>query len=537
METTGCVGVRPGRVTIPTIGLGYFSPKWGGVMECTARRVAVALGGLLLFATPLAAQGYQLRLDTRFSSVSYRGYSEQTIPAAEVVVQSDGRLTTPDGITVRCATGAATCTYFAPGDELTGSPMVSTLDASAWGFGISGLSLHTRTRFGADLQDPDVWPGQDPDLQLLDGYAEYAGRFATVQAGRTHVFSRLGFTGVDGGKLDLRPLSGRIRLSAFGGWGLARGMPLPVSSPEVNPLNEFQPTQRQAVAGGSLGWSFSGFEGRFIYQHEVDPRGELDAVVAAKRGAVDAALRPVQGLTLAGGAEYDFARGELGTADGRLTYRPPDGRYQLTVGAKQYRPYFDLWTIWGVFSPVAYSGGFGSAHVTPIAGLDLWTSGEFFSYEDTGADTLLATVESDGWRWSAGATLARARSWSASATYHINEGPGAQTAGFDARVFLQPYDAIKISAEAGYQNRPLELRFNDSKLFYTGIRATVEPRPGIMLHAGGRYYDENRERDDSAQLDWTQFRIDLGLTLTFRSSGETPSINPAILRIPERRAP
>jgi len=502
-------------------------------MDWKGRRVLTACAGLMVLASPLAAQGYQVRVDTRFSSVSYRGYSEQTIPAAEVVTQSDGRLTTPNGTPVRCVTGATMCTYFAAGAEMTGSPMVTTFDASAWGFGISGVSLHTRTRIGADLRDPDAWPGQAPSLQLLDGYAEYAGRMVTLQAGRTHVISRLGFTGVDGGKVDLRPLGGRLQLSAFGGWGLARGMPLPVSSPEVNPLNEFQPSQRQAVAGGTLGWSFPRFEGRFIFQDEEDPRGDQPGLLAAKRGAVDAAMRPVDGLTIAGGAEYDFARGEMGTADGRLTYRPVDGRYQITAGVRQYRPYFDLWTIWGVFSPVPYSAKFGSAHVTPMAGLDLWSGAEVFSYEDTGADTLLAAVESDGWRWSAGATFARARSWSASATYHLDKGPGAQMAGFDTRVMLKPLDMVTTLAELGYQYRPLELRYSDSKLFYAGIRAQVEPRPGVLFHAGARYYDEAREGDTTRRLGWNQFRIDLGLTLTFRSSGERPSINPAILRIPE----
>lgn len=506
-------------------------------MARTVRRAVVACGGLLLAATPLAAQGYQLRLDTRFSSVSYRGFSAQTIPAAEVVSQSDGRLTTPDGITVRCPTGATTCTYFAPGVELTGSPLVSTVDAAAWGFGVRGLRVRTKARVGADLHDPDVWPGQAPAVQLLEGYVEYANRLLTVQAGRTYELSRLGFTGLDGGKLDLRPFDGRLLLSAFGGWGLARGAPLPLTSPEVNPLNEYQPSARQAVVGGSVGWAFSAFEGRFLYQREVNPRGDLPAALAAERGAVDLAVRPMEGVSLAGGAEYDFARGELGTADARLSFAEGSGRLQLSIGGRHYRPYFDLWTIWGVFSPVPYTGGFGSARLTPIAGVALWTQGEFFSYDETGADTVLVKVADDGWRWSFGATFARLRSWTFDAGYHVNKGPGASSLGLDGRIMFHPRSAFTVSAEGGYLSRPLEFRFNDTKLAYVGLRASVQPRPGVRIEAGGRYYDEVREREDTAQLDWNQFRVDLGVTLTFRSGGETPSIHPAILRIPERGRP
>ncbi|MGD2135618.1 MAG: hypothetical protein PVF27_05630 [Gemmatimonadales bacterium] len=503
-------------------------------MARTVHRAVVAGGGLLLLATTLTAQGYQLRLDSRFSSVSYRGYSAQTIPAADVVTQPDGRLTTPDGITVRCPAGATTCTYVEPGAELTGSPLVSTVDAAVWGFGVSGLKLRTKARVGADLQDPDVWPGQAPAVQLLEGYVEYANRLVTVQAGRTYEFSRLGFTGVDGGKLDLRPFGGHLRLSAYGGWGLARGAPLPLSSPEVNPLNQFQPDDRQLVAGGSLGWAFSGFEGRVLYQREVDPRGDLETILASERGAIDAALRPMRGVTLAGGAEYDLARGELGTADARLTLAARSGRAQLSLGGKHYRPYFDLWTIWGVFDPAPYTGGFGSARITPIAGVELWTRGEFFSYDDTAADTVLVKVADDGWRWSFGATIARLRSWTFDAGYHVDKGPGASSLGFDGRVMFHPGDVFFLSTDAGYLSRPLEFRFNDTKLFHLGFRAGLEPRPGVRIHAGGRYYDEVRERADAAELDWNQFRIDFGLTLTFRSGAETPSIHPAILRIPER---
>ena len=38
------------------------------------------------------------------------------------------------------------------------------------------------------------------------------------------------------------------------------------------------------------------------------------------------------------------------------------------VGARQYRPHFDLWTIWGAFSPVPYHAVNGSVWVRPVGG-------------------------------------------------------------------------------------------------------------------------------------------------------------------------
>ena len=121
---------------------------------------------LLLAAIPAFGQGYRVRIDNRFQSVSYRAFDR------------DGGL----------------------GPELRGGPLTSTFDGSIWGFGVSGLSFHFKARAGVDVGDSDVWPGTQPALQLLEGYAEYATRAITAQMGRTHVISRLGWTGLDGAK-------------------------------------------------------------------------------------------------------------------------------------------------------------------------------------------------------------------------------------------------------------------------------------------------------------------------------------------------
>ncbi len=306
----------------------------------------------------------------------------------------------------------------------------------------------------------------------------------------------------------------------------------------MNPFGDesFFPEDRQLIAGGSVGWSFRGVEGRLLYQREVDPRGDLESVLAGERGAVDLAYRPVTGLTITGGAAYDFARGEFGTVDGRVTYTERRGRYQLSVGERYYRPYFDLWTIWGVFSPTPYTATFGSARVSPIAGLELWTRGEAYSYDDTGADTLLVRAEDNGVRWSIGATLARYRGWTLELGYHVEDGVGANALGFDGRLWAQPLPRLSVSAYGSYLSRPLEYRFNDVWLMTLGLRADYEPMPGVSVHAAAVRYDETRQRDDAAQFDWDQIRLQVGLTLEF-GVADRPQLHPAILRIPERRAP
>ncbi|NIN09961.1 MAG: hypothetical protein GTN62_00960 [Gemmatimonadales bacterium] len=513
-------------------------------MRRSLGRAATALGALVMLAVPLHAQGYHVRLDTRFQSVAFRGFTLANVFAADVDTAADGSLTA-NGFAVRCPPRGTSCSYFRPGEVLRGSPLVSTVDAAFWSLGVPGLTFRGKARVGFDLSDDriiggdtlNVWPGADPEVQLIEGYAEYANRYLTVQAGRTHVVSRLGFTGFDGGKVDIRSFGGRLRLSAFGGWGLYRGGVLPITSPAVSPLGEFRPTDRQIVAGGSVGWRMPGFEGRVLYQREVDPRGDLETVLYSERGAADFTLRPMRGVTLIGGAYYDFGVGELGTADAAISYAELQGRWQASAGWRRYRPFFELWTIWNVFSPISYNAGFASAMVTPIRGLQLWTRGEVIAYEDTAADTNLVVVEDDGWRWSWGGTLTRLPGWTLSGGYHVQQGVGASSRGFNARATFEPRRDLTVSAHGGFLDRPLEYRFADAEVWTYGLRIDFEPTSGVRLNAEAYRWDETRERDDAAQIDWDFVRVNVGLTLLFGSGADRPRLHPAILRIPERRRP
>ena len=86
-------------------------------------RLIVTLGSaalLLLWALPAHSQGYRVRIDNRFQSVSYRAYA-------------------PDG---------------GLGPELRGGPLTSTLDGSVWGFGVSGLRFRIKARVGVDVKGP-----------------------------------------------------------------------------------------------------------------------------------------------------------------------------------------------------------------------------------------------------------------------------------------------------------------------------------------------------------------------------------------------
>jgi hypothetical protein len=491
---------------------------------------AFAFGGLLIVAVPLYGQGYRARIDTRFTSVAYRGLRLDSVAAGDVVAGPSGGFLTPDGIAARCLEGALFCTYFRPGPERLGGPLVTTLNLALWGFGVRGLQVRTTARVGADVGDTDVWPGTDPAVQLVEGYLDYTSRWVSAQAGRTNVFNRFGFTGFDGVKAEVRPGTRRVRVLVYGGWGLARGVPLPVTSTALDPLDDFLPSDRQIVVGARLGWALRPFDGTVLYQREVDPGSDR---IVSERLAFEGTLRPLPGLSVSGGADYDLSFDYWGTAEGTVTYVDPDGILQVAGGGRRYRPHFDLWSIWGMFSPAPYSSVFGSAAVMPLSGIQLRGRAEGYRFDEADAASPLASIDDGGWRWSAGATVSRLEKWTFRGDYHVESGPGAASLGWQVGATFQPIAPFAATAEVSRLVRPLEYRFSDSKVLSYALRLDYRPADGVRLYAETRRYDETRRRGDAAQFDWDQVRVNLGATLTFGSGADARGLHPAILRIPE----
>nr|NIM52030.1 hypothetical protein [Gemmatimonadales bacterium] len=501
-------------------------------------RLAAAVGGLAVWTAPLLAQGYQVRLDTWFQSVAYRGWQLDSVPFDSVSTGATGGYEF-NGFAVNCGQGTTTeCYYYTAGDEQQGAPLVSTLDAALWGLGVRGLSFRLKARAGADLADPDVWPAVKPEAQLLEAYGEYENRFLTVVLGRFHQVTRLGYIGVDGGEVDLRLFDRKLELFGYGGWGLAPGAPLLVSSEWANPLDQFQPPQRQYVLGGGLGWRLSGFEGRWLYHREIDASSDANYLFA-ERTALDLAWYPKRGFSVTGGLEYDIGQDVIGTADVTLGYTTPKRNIRASLGARRYRPNFPLWLIWNSFSPVGYTAGFGSIYWWPIGGLELRGLGEIFSYGDAEATERYGEVSDDGWRGQFGVTYSGIAQWRFDGNYWVENGTGSTQLGVDLRATWEaPIDDLVITAHGGYLTRPLEYRYNDIQGWNGALRVDYMPMADVRFMGEARYYWEDRRRpeNDAAAFDWNQWRINLGLTLYFGSSPDTPTLHPSILLIPEARS-
>lgn len=490
-----------------------------------AGRVLLLLSGAgtLLLAQPLEGQGYRLRLDSRVQTVAYRGVRQDSILASDVVIAPTGGFQTPDGFFVRCPPGSNHCFFFRPGPYQQGGPFVTSADLTLWGLGMRGLSVRVNARAGADLGESDVWPGTDPAMQLLEAYAEYTISTVTARLGRQLVVNRLGFAGLDGGRALIRfPASG-VEAEGYVGWGMGRATALPVSSPVLNPLDDFQPASRQIVAGGAVGWRSRSADVRLDYQREVEQDSRQ---FGSERAALTAELRPHAHWSITAGADYDLANTWFGTADATVRYT--DSRITALVGARQYRPHFDLWTIWGAFSPIPYHAVNASVWLRPIAGLELRGRGERYVYSPAEVETPLVDVDNDGWRLGVGASYSLGRVWTFDAGYREEYGPGASSHGFEGSISAVPTPQLTLTAYGATLDRPLEFRFEEAGVDVLGLDAEWRPSATLQLFLGGAHYREDRRRPDASGFDWNQTRLRAGITLFLGSGADRTPLPRAI---------
>jgi hypothetical protein len=470
---------------------------------------------LLLAIAPAArAQQYVGRIDSWMQHAAFRGFEKDSIPAANVVTGPDGGPQTPDGFAVSCLDGQPQCYFYRAGPALSGGPFVTSASITAWGFGVRGLSIHGTGRVATNIGS-SAWPGTSPSLSLLEGYAEYAGDAFTARAGRQIERGRLGWYGFDGGRLAWRVPRTSLTAIGYGGFGLANASALTVANEIVNPLGDFQPPERQWLAGAAMEWQARLGEARLDFEREIDLATRN---IVSKRMALSASFVPYAGWSLSGGADYDLARGLWGSAD--VTLLRSWSRYGGSIGVRQYRPYFDLWSIWGVFSPVPYTAANAAVWASPVKGLTVRAGGERYRYADARAETPLLAEQTRGWRWNAGGSYALGTAIDVDAGYHAEFGPGAAFSGVDGSVSLVPKRALGLTLLAGHMVRPLELRVEEPALTWLGAATQYVASDRLQFRAQAIYYAEDRRRPDAAAIDWSQTRFAVSLSWLFGTNIE-----------------
>jgi hypothetical protein len=216
----------------------------------------------------------------------------------------------------------------------------------------------------------------------------------------------------------------------------------------------------------------------------------------------------------------------VGTADASVTWIAR--RYTLNAGVRRYRPFFDLWTIWGAFSPVPHHTIHASGSVTPLNSLTIRARGERYWFEDAEVFTPGVSVEDRGWRFESGATWSPAAQWVLDGSYQAEFGPGASSRGFTGRLTWLATSRLSMSAHGARLQRPLELRFNDAELTTLGVDAEYQPDARWRIGLQATRYDETRDRPDASAIDWDQLRLSGRISLLFGTNADRVRLPPAV---------
>lgn len=476
------------------------------------------MGGTVLailgWPSVVGAQGLRGTATTTTRYVQLRPLQLDTVARDQVTQLPDGSLVY-QGQPVNCLSNQA-CTFYRPANIAHAFAFTQDVGFTAWGLGMRGLSATVSLRARADLGGQFPWPRSEDNFDAMLAYLELNRRFYRVRLGRQQNLSELGFSGYDGASILVTPSI--FTLEAYGGRSLARGLNEPANE-ALKGIEDFVVDQQVYLLGGAVGIEptpGTSLEAR--YQREIYANGL--ALVSERASVVGRSdlLRPVQ---VDGAFDYDFAFGQVGKA--HLTVGFPLGaRRQLMVQltGRRYLPYFDLSTIWGYFSPVAYREGELRVNWTASRTVNVWASGAWRRYGETNAPIILTPLKQETVRGSLGATVRPAAGWLLDGTYTQERGFGASLSSGDMAVRWRPTDRLSLTADGTAFQQIEEFRVGQGLVYGGGLSADLTVFRDVGLSGGMNVYRQTFKNTATA-ADWDQVRGWAGLRIGF---GEDPGI-------------
>ncbi len=463
------------------------------------RWLAVFLASSIAPATVVSAQTVRISGVTTFQYLEVRPLETDSIPAEDAL--GSGLLRrTEDGYVVRCISGDAFCRFRRMIAPTVTVPAIQDIAVSVWGLG-PGLRAYGRLRGRAVLSGEElIWPRGDDRLDVMAAFVEFERSAFRIRGGRQWKTSGLGFYNFDGGAVVVRPLRG-LSIEAYGGWGLVRGVHEPLTSDEVNAFEPFAPDARPYVLGAQISLrplrniAFSA-----LYQREIrnDRLG-----LYSERVAADAVVR-IGETSVAGDLNVDLGTGVINEARLRMWLPTFEG---VTLGPyfRHHRPFFELWTIWGAFSPVGFDeAGLRAAWQQPDipVRIEAWGAGRHYSEAD--AQTLFGTVRATTWRVGTRISAQLAPEWELQGHYQGHVGFGAATSDLGLRLQRRLGNAL-VAVNAGAFQRLYELREDEGTVLLGGVDASSPLGPRTRITAALAAY-RHRAGADAPDTDWTQLR-------------------------------
>jgi hypothetical protein len=395
------------------------------------------------------------------------------------------------------------------------APITEDLEISAWGLGVRGLRAYGFLRFRDALGSELVWPRSTDHFDALWAFVELERESYRVRLGRQQRSSALGFYAFDGGLATWRPLP-TLRLEGYLGRGLARGYLGPYSSSAISAMDPFIPNTGSVLMGASV-WAapMAGASLSAIWQRELTT--DWDNTISDRAG-FDAQAPVGRHLLVRGSADADLTTGDWGKSRLAVMARLPY-RVNAEVALLRYRPLFGLNTIWGVFSPDAYSGFSLGADATVASALTLSASYSLRNYRPTTDVTPFYPTLDDqthtvsvGGQYVSGDYLVRG-------SYRYVAGYGGGNSGGDAELAYDRGGLWHFGVTGmGFQEYE-EFRVARGTVFGAGVNGRAQLAPWLSVR-GDLTQFWHTSTEGGYGPDWSQLRGLFAAEITFGTSAD-----------------
>lgn len=491
------------------------SGRGAGFAMNALRPVCLCALGAALAGRAAAPQSVRIQGVTWVQAVDVRPFIEDSVPIAQATGEGPYR-TLADGRLVRCIDGEAFCRFRRSGERVLATPLVQDFRAAAWGFG-QGVSLHAHVRARSALGNDDfLWPRAGDEFDAIEAYLQVDRDQLRLRLGRQWATNGLGLYNYDGAALAYR--RGYAQIEAFGGVSLVAGLNEAHTGGVLGEIDDLPPDKRGYLIGarGSMRLASRGAVGA-AYQRVI--RTDRDGLYS-ERIAGDASMRAL-GASWDASYVYDMVAATANEAQLRAVRTFP-GRITGSLGVRRHRPFFESWTIWGVFSPVGFDEVRGTAAWAMRNDvLSVNARGGWRSYDETNAGLESIPLRTDGWRAGAGAEWRPNEAWLWHADYDVDIGFGAARSDGSFGARWSPRDAVHLGAALSALENIYEFKVGTGRVFGLQLESGWRLTPDVRAELDGGWY-AHRLTSSAPTTDWSQRRLAARLVWTLgRDPGES----------------
>jgi hypothetical protein len=485
-------------------------------VNATLHQLACAFVASTLTAAPGSAQQVRITATSTLRYIELRPLGRDSVPAEQV--SGSGLLRQlPDGRTVRCVPEDPFCRYTFAAQRVAVIPLIHDVEASAWGFG-RGVRAYTQVRArSAWGSGADLWPQATDVVDVLAAYAEFERARYRVRAGRQWQVSGLGFYNFDGVNAGVMPVHGGW-VEGYLGRSLVRGLNESRAGSALESVEDLAPPTSGLLAGVHGRYRPSqrlSFAATYQVEFREDGAGLFSELAAA-----DVFWR-VGRATVDGSLELDVATAALNEVRVRAQ-TPQLGGFILHAEARRYRPYFELWTIWGAFSPVGFDEGRGGVAWSDGGGaLALRVEGSYRSYDDASVANALDVLRGNGWAASLSAEWSPVPVWRLSASYRVETGFGAARRDGHVGAGYELGKIASVALQALAFQRLYEFRLSEGTVYGLAGEASLRINGRAQLLAGAAAY-RHSGAGTADGVDWNQRRGSVRLSWTIGAEPMLP---------------